>query len=481
MEIIPYSDWTEEKKLLEINKCSQSAGYFIDTYCRIYEATLGQWVPFKLWPGQFDALEAIEENDLTVILKARQLGLTWLALAYLLWLMIFKPIASVMIFSRRDDESKYLLGSDRLKGMFRHLPDFLKTKTIEINSSHEFKLSNGSVARAFPTSAGDSYTSTAVLIDEADLIEDLGALLKATKPTIDGGGKLIMISRVDKAQPESEFKKIYRAAVRKENSWKPIFLGWFVRLNRTVEWYERIKADILSRHGVLDELHEQYPATPEEALAPKSLDKRIPPRHLSKVYEELEPLSDEDNLDIPSIPGLNIYALPTSESVYAAGADPAEGNPNSDDSSLSIMNAVTGEEVCQLAGKFDPSTFASYIDEMCRFYNNAPVLPERNNHGHAIILWLTDNSSITVMEGRDGSLGWPTNSLSKALMYTDISDAIRKLEVKIHDSGTYFQLGSIQGSTLKAPKNMNDDKAVSFVLAYQCALLGVSSWEPFIS
>src|SRR5689334_18485796 len=104
----------------EIHKCRRSPAYFLDTYGQIYDATTGEWVPFRLWPAQFSTIQTIAANRLTVILKARQLGLTWLVLGYALWLMLFWPAATVLLFSRRDDEAVDLLRT-RLRGIYDRL------------------------------------------------------------------------------------------------------------------------------------------------------------------------------------------------------------------------------------------------------------------------------------------------------------------------------------------------------------------------
>jgi hypothetical protein len=85
----------------EIRKSRKSVIYFLDTYVQIYDATAGGWVPFRLWPAQIDTLRDIADNRLTIVLKARQLGLSWLVLSYALWLMLFHPAATVLLFSRR--------------------------------------------------------------------------------------------------------------------------------------------------------------------------------------------------------------------------------------------------------------------------------------------------------------------------------------------------------------------------------------------
>ena len=51
-------------------------------------------------------------------------------------------------------------------------------------------------------------------------------MLSAIKPTIDAGGQLILLSTADKAEPESTFKKVFRAATAGQNRYHPIFHGW---------------------------------------------------------------------------------------------------------------------------------------------------------------------------------------------------------------------------------------------------------------
>jgi len=442
-------------------KCAASPLYFIDVYCKVYDPGAGDWIPFALWPAQANALRAILNNLLVIILKARQLGMSWLVIAFALWLMIFKPAATILLFSRRDDEAVHLL-TDRMKGMYTRLPDFLKTRSVVESNDHEFQLSNGSVARAFPTTAGDSYTATLVIIDEADLVPNLNLVMRAAKPTIDAGARMILLSRADKTKPQSEFKAIYRAAVQKLNGWAAIFLPWHSRPGRTPEWYAAQRADIVSRTGSDDDLHEQYPATDTEALAPRSLDKRIPANFLERCYAPELPIEPAGNA--PAIPGLQIYREPQYGRRYRAGVDPAEGNPTSDESAATFLDDESGEEVACLAGRFEPSTTAAYVDQIGRYYHNAAVMVERNNHGHAVLLWLRDHSKLRRLKGWDGHEGWLSNSKGKALLYANCADAFRDRTTVLHSFMTFTQLASIEGSTLRAPEGERDDRADSYAL-----------------
>lgn len=448
----------------ELTKCSLSCHYFIVTYVKIYDPSAKEWIPFSLWVDQQATLDTILAERLVVILKARQLGLTWLVLAYALWLMLFRATAITLLFSRRDTEAKYLLSEERLKGVYTRLPDWMQFEEAhQYDAAHNWILPNGSAAKAFPTSAGDSYAATLAIVDEADLAPDLNRLMRAVKPTIDGGGQMILLSRSDKSRPMSEFKNIYRAAKQKLNGWTSVFLPWYSRPSRDQEWYEAQRADILNRTTSLDDLHEQYPATDTEALSPRTLDKRIAPKWLEQCYQEQDPLEDIEAA--PAISGLRIYKEPEPDHAYRIGLDPAEGNPTSDDSAFVVVDEANGEEIASFKGKVQPSTLANYGDQVGQYYNNAGLLPERNNHGHAVILWFEQNSELEVLKGEDGRPGWLSNSLGKTRMYDDGADVFRDGDAIVHSFDTYFQLASIEGSTLRAPKGQLDDLADSYVLA----------------
>jgi hypothetical protein len=458
----------------EIRKCRKSPAYFLHTFGRIYDATSREWVPFRLWSAQISTVQSIAAHRLIVILKARQLGLTWLVLGFALWLILFHPAATVLLFSRRDDEATDLLGT-RLRGMYDRLPEWLKVREFGVNNDHEWQLSNGSRVLAFPTTAGDSYTATLAIVDEADLVPDLDRLMRAVKPTIDGGGRMILLSRADKTQPQSPFKRIFAGAKQRLTEWVPLFLPWNARPGRDQTWYEIQKTDVLHRTGSLDDMHEQYPATDAEALAPRTLDKRLAPLWLQQCFLERAPLADLP-AEAPSIPGMEVYALPDPRHIYVIGADPAEGNPTSDDSALEVLDTTSGEEVASLAGKFQPAVLAAHANALGIWYNHASVLVERNNHGHAVLIWLSENGRLRLLSGHDGKDGWLSSQLGKVRLYDACADAFRNGEVKLHSFATYAQLALIDGSKLRAPEGEHDDRADAFALACAGRPAAGSAW-----
>jgi hypothetical protein len=530
-------------------KCSLSFPYWLDAYGQLYDATRRRWIPFRLWPGQREVAQsiappvahatagrgeasphtpaattkvspegprdatALSSRDasprpmppaprLFVILKARQLGMTWLAVGFALWLMLFRPAATALLFSKRDDEAVHLLRF-RLRGMYERLPQWMRARSLMADNDHELTFSNGSAALAFPTTGGRSYTATMALVDEADHMGELDRLLDAVKPTVDAGGWLILLSTADKGDPGSTFKRIYQAARRGENGYTPIFLPWHARPDRTPEWYEAIRSDYLARDGTPDALYGEYPATDVEALAGRQSDRRFAAEWISRIADCGLAIADcqmpegrsgvdewpsvvNPKSEIRNPQSLCVLVPPAAGRSYVIGADPAEGNPQSDESAASVVDALSGEQVAVMAGRFEPAVFAAGLAEAAWFYNGAGILVERNNHGHAVLLWLAEHKwdwadpegrraesepSVhhalpwTLLRGWDGRPGWLSTGRGKALAFDAAADALREGQTTIRDRVTLEQMMAIRGATLSAPPGEHDDRAVAHVLA----------------
>jgi len=219
--------------------CVNDPLYFIDEYCLIEDVVHQDWVPFKLWHAQEGALKTIAASPQVIILKARQLGLTWLVVCYALWMMLFRPGSGILLFSRRENEAAELL--ERMRAVHARLPESLRAE-VTVDNAQEFKMgATGSWARCFPTSKHSkrSYSATMAIVDEADFIPELKNFLNAVKPTIDGGGRLILISTANKESRNSAYKGIWHRAVKGTNGYQHIFLPWHARPDRDQAWYAR--------------------------------------------------------------------------------------------------------------------------------------------------------------------------------------------------------------------------------------------------
>ncbi len=452
----------------EIIRCKLNFNYFTHNHVQI-KSDAGEWVPFRLWSAQADVGTDLTTYRLIILLKARQLGMSWLLVSYAVWVAIFEPGSTVLLFSKGQREAKELLA--RIRDVIIRLPVWMQPRKFLTDGATELTLSNGSrfVSFASASSGGDSYTARLVIIDEADLIRDLNLLLSGAKPTVDGGGQLVLLSRTEKSDPESPFKRTYRAAAAGELPYHTIFLPWHARPERDQDWYDAQKAEILGRTGWLDELYANYPATAEEALAAKEQDKRFPLAWLEACFREQPPLSLADT-PFAEWSGIEIYALPVAGREYSTGVDVALGNPTSDDSVAIVTDALSCEEVCVLCGKFEPTVLAQKASEISRWYNNARLHVERNNHGHKCLeAMLSQRPRPNVLKGRDKKPGWWTDPVGKTFMYDTVAECLRRGACIIRSRTTFNQLASLDAIRQEAPEGRHDDRAVGYGLSVLAA------------
>ena len=467
--------------------------YFITNYVKIFSNDDLAPIPFFLWntdvspyDNQVDVITKYRAGNKIVALKARQLGMTWLFLSLFLHSMLFRPNSFILLISRGEAESIELLR--RMKLMYKHLPEWMKVRESIVDSKTEWKLSNDSNARALSTRKGDSYTASHVLIDEADLIHESGIdliqVLLKVEPTIGQKGKLVLLSKSDKRNPNSTFKNVYRGALAGESSYTPIFCPYNVHPSRTPEWREQQIKDEMAKDGVIDSVWENYPSTPAEALAPNQSGKRLRATWLMKCKEIMKPVvdltGDYNVKDFPFYTGPIISGLKVYEEVdltehYVIGADPSAGAEGSDSSPLVVMKVRTKEDVAVFHGIVEPAVLGGHIVKLSDYYNNAKVLPELNNHGHSLIMWLKENAShVRLLKGwgkvqKSRKTGWEQSKMMKTVMYDTAAEVLRNGSCIIHDEKVENELSLIEEATLKAPYGQHDD----FATAYALCIVGI--------
>ncbi|MBN1963823.1 MAG: hypothetical protein JW910_04195, partial [Anaerolineae bacterium] len=115
--------------------------------------------------------------------------------------------------------------------------------------------------------------------------------------------------------------------------------------------------------------------------------------------------------------------------------------------------------------KLQPTTLAEHADKVGQYYHRADVMVERNNHGHSVIAWLEEHSSLALLKGHDEKAGWLSSTKGKVLLYDIAADAFRHQETTAHSFVAFTQLASIDGGTLRAPEGELDDLADAYALA----------------
>lgn len=478
----PNSQWEHigiEQAQLELFNCMDSFVYFVNTFCFIQDKVEHGWIKFLLWDEQERVAVIMQDEQRVVILKARQLGFTWLAACYAVWHMIFDPIAEILLFSKTERESKDIL--KRMKGIYERLPSWMKCESATVDRKLEWELSNGSRVSVLPSNAGDSYSATLIIFDESDHVQDFGSLHNRAKPAVDGGGKLFIISTSDKDRPESPFKNIFKSAWNGLTEYVGVFVAWFAHPDRDKEWYEKTLQEYIEINGSDDEFLGSYPSEPQDALKGRTLDKYFPPQWISRAYDDMKPLWIVGNTEyesnpqksepfgMPPINGLIIYEAPRPNVEYIIGCDPAEGGKKSNDTAITVMERGTFIEVAHLSGRIDANTTGQNVYDLAMWFNDATVMIERNNHGHTVIL-VCNQLGANVLFGLDKKQGWLTNVVGKPRMYDWTLKTFQQWACIVRTQKTMLQLSSIQRSTLSAPENMNDDCSDSFCLCIAAVL-----------
>lgn len=219
----------------------------------------GGTLPFDLWPAQQNVLDAMQRERLLVILKARQLGISWLACGYVLWLCATQKGRTVLLFSQGQLEANELIV--RIAFMAEHYQGTLPALVTENKS--ELAWANGSSVKSLPATkkAGRSLSASLIVLDEFAFMLFGAELYAAAKPTIDDGGKLWIISSADgQGTPYHQF---WQAAQAGGNGFLPIFLPWQARPSRDPGWRTRKLSEAFADES---EVLREYPENDVEAF-----------------------------------------------------------------------------------------------------------------------------------------------------------------------------------------------------------------------
>lgn len=217
-------------------------------------------MPFKLWQAQRDVLHWMDTERLLVILKARQLGVSWLACAKVLHDCVTLPNQTWLLFSQGKFEANELIR--RIGFLDAHHTERSRFPALVSAQISALTWANGSRVMSLPATkrAGRSFTASGVVMDEYAHMEWGADLLAAVKPTIDGGGKLFIISSAD--GNGTDYHQTWQMAETGDNHYKAIFLPWTANETRTADWRDQRLAESKDASTVLRE----YPENAIEAF-----------------------------------------------------------------------------------------------------------------------------------------------------------------------------------------------------------------------
>jgi hypothetical protein len=395
-------------------------------------------VPFAMWPHLAEVAGLLAQHKLIVWMKARQIGATWLLAAYCVWTAMHKPSSVVLLLSQGELEAQELL--HRCKAVWRLLPAHIKVE-LERESGERLDFLGGGRILALPSTekAGQSFTATLVICDEADFHSWFETNLAAVKPTIDANGQLIAVSTSNEKTIDSAFKRLFRAAPG--NGYKAVFYGWDARPGRDVAWYAKRKAE--ATDVALFEKH--YPSTPEQALAAPQSIRAFDVEALDRMREDRrKPLRTDGAVTVwqKRIVGRRYCAF--TDTSHGVGAD------------YSVTCVMDAEDSAVVADVFSnvvaPEELADLSVKLLTEYDNPIWGIEDNDRGSltiAVAKRLSYKNLYHLGNDPKKAEGWNTNSKTRETLWGELQEAVKAGHIRIWNEAGLTQFYDVIKNTEK--------------------------------
>lgn len=394
--------------------------WFLLAFVKVPHATLGT-VRLKdnIYAWQSEASVEFLKNRQFIFHKPRQTSATTLTVTYFLWRALFFSNQDIAIVSLGQREANDTL--QRAEIIYENLPVWLKSpKTEDAKTSMRFK--NGSRIRSLPYTMNvlRGSSPSAVLIDEAAFVDNLGMLLSGVGPALGTGkntpwtnktipSQLFLVSTFPLTQVEdNEYMRIYHGALEDANNSK----FKLININtddipqyKDKEWHNEMR-ELLGQKKynteVLCILNTTMDNTflPEEYLSAlkhenpmrydilngKLVDESGYPIDMNNFHESKE---EYDNR-FSYIKGLWIWNDPLPGKDYGVVVDVATGT-GGDYSTIIVFDLENNEQVAEYKNnKVNLENFKAIIEEITMYYNEAKLCIERNSMGSPLCSYFYD-------------------------------------------------------------------------------------------
>jgi hypothetical protein len=374
-------------------------------HCTATDARTGDVFSFDFseesgWAWQGDVLNDFMEHQITLALKARQLGISWVAIGYALWKVLTTPGTNALAVSINETEASVLIG--RAWDLFESLPDHLRFEVSVIRPQKgrpstriELRHPNGQISSliAMPSTpkAGHGQVATLVILDEHARHQFAAEGWKAFIPVIADGGQIVIVSTANGIG--GTFYDLWMNA--DDRGVHTIFLPWNYHPDRDANWYARVAKALPEADRA-----EQYPLTPADAFLGTAgcwFDTEALTFYGEKVrqpefrFQFMVSVDGKKATIARKKDGwIKLFDLPIEGREYAISADVATGR-GLDYSCAYVIDLTNGNLAAEFHAKLDPDLFAEQLHFMGRMYNTARIAPEMGGgFGEPVVLSLRD-------------------------------------------------------------------------------------------
>lgn len=456
------------------------------------------------WFWQRDVLDGWIKHPLNLVLKARQIGITWLGVGYALWKLLTMPGTRVLVVSINEDEAIKVV--NRLFDMFNSLPEHLRfeakitkpTRDARPSTLIEFTFPDGRISSCvgLPSTrrAGHGETATLVLLDEYARHEYARESWKAVFATADSGGQILVISTANGVSNEQtgEGNFFHHLYVNAEDYGIDVqFLPWDLHPERDENWYETNARGLPSTDRA-----EQFPRSPEDAFintgqcwfdleALAWYSENAPLGELYRMHFVSDETGAKAKIHKSELGMIRIYAQPDLTHEYAIGADVATGR-GLDYSCAYVVDLQTMAIVAELHNKLDADEFAQQLHFLGRWYKTARIAVEMGGgYGEPVIISLRDGRKgrphypklyrHAIQDRPDQRLmsnyGFPMNSKTRPQVINMIEQVVRERAVPALPRTLIMECRTfVRQKTLPSPRaqdGANDDRVMAFGIALE--------------
>lgn len=391
----------DDFELSEFTKCKIDCKYFIEEYVKVRHPVKGL-VPFKLYPYQYEILDAILYNKDSIIMASRQMGKTEVTCAYLLWYAMFHNNVQVLVVSNKLTSATEIM--DRIKFSYKELPDYIRDSVLEFNKT-SVSFQNGSkiVSRATSADAARGLSVSKLYVDEMSFVPPniQKAFWGAVSPTLSTGGSSIITSTPN--NDEDEFAQIWNGAIDDitptgekgkvgRNGYKSVLVTWEAHPERDQIWADAELSKIGEERFRREHLCEfiSFDATLVNPLAIAGLKAKEPISRMGEV---------------------RWFKEPDPECSYFVALDPSLGTSN-DSSAIQIIEMPTLIHAGEwLSNKTPPKGQVQVLFEILKYIESCMYEDDDDS-----IFWSYENNTIgeTISEILDntGIDNFPGNLVS---------------------------------------------------------------------
>ncbi len=164
-----------------------------------------------------------------------------------------------------------------------------------------------------------------------------------------------------------------------------------------------------------------------------------------------------------------VWLPPVASHEYIVGVDPAGGGTGGDYATAQVIDRVTGMQCAELQGHYPPRELAERVADLARSYNQALVVVERNNHGHAVLAYLNETENYQELFEQDGQLGWLTSAATRPAMVENFAAVLATAPQLFHSGRLLNECRTFvrhtDGSTA-ASAGAHDDCILAMAIAF---------------